>query len=422
MKQNKDINSILDECLERLFRGETVEQCLRSYPGQAVELDALLRTAVAVKRAAAVNPGVAFRARAREEFHTALREMEAKRGIHFFGLQSWAATAVAVLLAVVVLGSSTVAAAGDSMPGQPLYPVKLAAEQVRIALTPSEMGKAELYTRLADKRVNELVYVAGKGDSEQVALVSQKLDEHLNKVAILAGTGGVVEKASVEKPLMAPAPAPVAEAPRVMAVPPAPAQPQKESPKEGPVVMAPAQAPPPAVATAPAPQASQEAKVAPRAVDKRAELNMAVENKSAVNLKRLKAALAVAPESAKPALEQAIKQAETSYKKAIEATQPKAISEDTSKKSEKEPVAPATDKKTSEKPPSEPGVGKEAQKNLPVTGEKNTKDAPAESSQKGEADKNPASSKENGAGNAPPKTQKSERANQGNERQKSSSP
>ncbi len=48
---SKEFDNILDECMERLlFKGETVELCLESYPEQAVELKPLLQTALATKR------------------------------------------------------------------------------------------------------------------------------------------------------------------------------------------------------------------------------------------------------------------------------------------------------------------------------------------------------------------------------------
>ena len=47
--KNSELENILDECLERLVKGETVEQCLQRYPEQAAQLELLLRTAQAVK-------------------------------------------------------------------------------------------------------------------------------------------------------------------------------------------------------------------------------------------------------------------------------------------------------------------------------------------------------------------------------------
>jgi hypothetical protein len=339
MKQDRDIDNILDECLERMFRGETIEQCLQSYPEQAAELEPLLRTALDIKSATAVSPDAVFRARAREEFHAALQDMEARKGFSFLGLRSWATTVVAVFLAVVVLGSGAVAASGNSMPGEPLYQVKLAKEQVQLTFTFSELGKAELYTRLADKRIDEIVYIASKGDSEQVEIATERLDGYLARVAVLVeepvlAVGGgpitapVLERAPVEQPVpeaSVPAPEPATmfaepEAPagaqRVMAIPPVEEEPPEEETADMSGVTSQETVPPPVVATAPLPEMKEEkVPILTRPLDKKSALKSEVEAKSAENLQKLRTALEKAPESAKPALERSIQEIESSYQK-----------------------------------------------------------------------------------------------------------
>jgi len=203
MKRGGEFDDILDDCLERLLaKGETLEQCLASYPEQAVELKPLLETALATKQASTIEPRPEFKARARYQFRSALQEMEPKRRLSFLDWWPRWATAVAIVLVLLLAGGGTVAAASGSMPDEPLYPVKIASEQVRLILTPSTLSKAELYANLADKRVSEIVYVATKGDAKQVELVTQRLNHVLVRIATLAsaqrGEGGV---------MMAPAPA-----------------------------------------------------------------------------------------------------------------------------------------------------------------------------------------------------------------------
>lgn len=185
MKRNSEFDDILDECLERLLaKGETLEQCLASYPEQAAELKPMLETALATKRASAIEPRPEFRARARYQFRSALQAMESKGPL--FGWWPRWATVVAIVLVLLLAGGSTVAAASSSMPDESLYPVKIASEQARLALTPSSMGKAELYASLADKRIAEIVYVANKGDARQVELATQRLRNYLARIASLA--------------------------------------------------------------------------------------------------------------------------------------------------------------------------------------------------------------------------------------------
>ena len=191
MKKTKEFNNILDECLERLmFKGESIEQCLQSYPEQANELEPLLRTAsFAASKTSAIKPRPEFREKARYQFRAALHEAERKKGHSLSGWR-WQPRWMATITAVMVLllgGSSTVAAAGSSMPDSPLYGVKLATETVRVSMACSAMDKAELLTALADKRVAEIVYLADKGKLEQVERTAHRLNHHLMVMAELAG-------------------------------------------------------------------------------------------------------------------------------------------------------------------------------------------------------------------------------------------
>jgi len=185
MNKNRKFDDILDECLERLLaKGETLEQCFQRYPEQAAELRPLLETALATKRASAIEPRSEFRAKARYQFHSALQALESKRPL-FSWLPRWA-TVVAIALALLLVGGGgTVAAAAGSMPDEPLYPVKIASEQVRLVFTPSSLSKAELYASLADKRVAEIIHVANKGDARRVELTTQRLNYVLTRIAVL---------------------------------------------------------------------------------------------------------------------------------------------------------------------------------------------------------------------------------------------
>lgn len=209
MEMNKTMDTSLNECLERVvFRGESMEAVLKSYPEQAAELEPLLKTALMVKKAASISPRAEFRARARYEFHQALaQEKSTKRGF-FTNLRPRWATALSAALAVLLMSGGTVAAASGSMPDSFLYPVKLAAEQARMTLTLSQESKTELYAELTDKRVDEIVYMANKGDSTQVTVLSRRLDARMDGLAAMARSarGGVGPAMMAEAP-----PAPPAE-------------------------------------------------------------------------------------------------------------------------------------------------------------------------------------------------------------------
>lgn len=210
MRKNEEFDDILNECLERLLvKGESPQECLASYPEQADELKPLLQMAVVAKKALAIEPRPEFRARARYQFVTALGEVALRKGRRFFAWRLRWVTVLATALILLLAGGGVVVAAGNSMPDNPLYRVKLATEQVQLRLTPSALSRTKLHARLADKRVAEIIYMAQKGDARRVALLTRRLDNHLVIIASLAiarrGEEGLLDGAL-------PQPAPALEA------------------------------------------------------------------------------------------------------------------------------------------------------------------------------------------------------------------
>jgi len=265
---SKEFDNVLDECLERLLvKGETIEQCLQSYPEQVANLKPLLQTALAARQAVAIQPPAEFKAKARYQFHSALQEWASRRRSPFLSWFPRWATVVTIVLGVLMMGGGTVAAASYSMPDSFLYPVKLATEQVQLALTPSDIGKARLCAKLADRRVAEIIYIANKGDAQQVEAITQRLDERL---VMLARLTSVPE---------------VAEAPRVLA-------------------------------PVPSEEAGDDKDVQVKA-NNRAKLRTTVANYAINHPAGLRIALEKAPESAKPALRRAIAVSEAGYERAL---------------------------------------------------------------------------------------------------------
>jgi hypothetical protein len=218
MSKMKEFDNILDECLQRLLEGDSVEVCLSRYPEHAAELEPLLRTAYNTLKATDIQPRPEFRDRARHQFQMAVREMPVKESRGFFTVFKPALVTVIMVAIVLLAGGGVVAAAGNSLPGSPLYSVKLATESVRLALTPSALGKAELYARFADERVNEIVKLAEKGDASLIAAATDRMNRQLMAVANLAVTA---EEAAENSFLAAQAPAattaaPTASAPSVL--------------------------------------------------------------------------------------------------------------------------------------------------------------------------------------------------------------
>jgi hypothetical protein len=190
-KMAKRFPDILDDCTQRLLQGDSVEQCLARYPEQAAELEPLLRVAAAARRtSSAVEPRPEFKARARHEVQLQLcsegRKPEPKRTPALHWMPRWAMAAVMLVFVVLLAGTTTVAASSGTVPGDTLYSVKTASEQVRLNLTFSKAAKAKLEARFAGRRVREMARLAEKGRTAKVAALATRFEAHLAKIGQLA--------------------------------------------------------------------------------------------------------------------------------------------------------------------------------------------------------------------------------------------
>ena len=107
MTQVNEFNLILDDCLDRLARGETLEECLAAHPQQAGELRPALLALSIVKRASAFNPNPVAKAAARERFYRATAGAASPTRRSFISrLAYWpvALAAVAAIAIIAVIG------------------------------------------------------------------------------------------------------------------------------------------------------------------------------------------------------------------------------------------------------------------------------------------------------------------------------
>ena len=184
-------DEILNECTERLLRGESVEQCLARYPEEATELEPLLRMALAAREtSSAVEPRPEFKARVRHAVQSQLRfegrkpETKGIPALHW--IPRWAAVAACVALLLVFVAGGTVAASSNTVPGDTLYSVKTTTEQVQLKLTFSKTAKAKLQARFAERRVREMARLAEKGRTARLSTLATRFEAHLAKIEQLA--------------------------------------------------------------------------------------------------------------------------------------------------------------------------------------------------------------------------------------------
>jgi hypothetical protein len=130
------------------------------------------------------------------------------------------------------------AASSQALPTEPLYPVKLATEQVRVALSVSDTQKAQVETELANIRAAELEAMANSGKTDEAAKAVDRYNDQFQKaVGAIIKAGGTEPQPPVYIPATETTPPVVTTTPPVVTTPPATTMP--------PVVTA-----PPAITTA----------------------------------------------------------------------------------------------------------------------------------------------------------------------------
>ena len=83
------------------------------------------------------------------------------------------------------------AASSQALPDQPLYPVKLATEQVRLAFAVSDTQKAQVQTELVQTRATEVEAMANAGKTEEAAKAAERYNDQFEKAiaAIIKAEG-----------------------------------------------------------------------------------------------------------------------------------------------------------------------------------------------------------------------------------------
>ena len=189
------IDDILQDCLDLMRRGTPAKECLALYPELAGELAPLLAASVGAENLLVRPMGAGSRSRI---WATVFGEWNRRRAPkrRWWALPAfapipafaprWAAVAASVVVALMLGGSGTVLAAGYSIPGDALYPVKQAREEVRLWLTWSPEAKVDMYTRLVNKRADEIRALAAAGRAGSSGIAAGRLEDHVANVSLLA--------------------------------------------------------------------------------------------------------------------------------------------------------------------------------------------------------------------------------------------
>ena len=200
MTKHLDISDVLDECLDRMANGESIESCAARHPERRAELVPLLKTAAMTVNAASTVPyDPAAKQRGLRRLMEAADKKSAARSGAFSWLRWKPALAVGLSAAVLMTATAwgTTMASSESVPGDTLYWVKRTKESISLMIPQSDMSRAERHVGLAVERGEEMGKLVIRGrysDAERHVL---QVEYH---ISMTAGTVGIHGPTSMEMP------------------------------------------------------------------------------------------------------------------------------------------------------------------------------------------------------------------------------
>ena len=158
-----NFDRILDECIDRINRGQSLEDCLADYPEYVKQLEPLLRAMLQTQGAYSFMPSANAKRGARQHFNAALERLERRHREKqplwtklFAQPRVWATVAAAILILVT----------GFFALRPLLYPIveaKTGIIEVRVTDAPPEYGITEIWVTVLDSE-EEGVAVHKAGD------------------------------------------------------------------------------------------------------------------------------------------------------------------------------------------------------------------------------------------------------------------
>ncbi len=171
MTNSTRLYDAFEVCLAAMGTGVDLETCLALYPDLAGELRPALQTAQNARLAASsqVPEGAMRRSRARMQSRAA--ELRSKRRV--FGLPAafprLAMAALALVLAIFLSLNGLAVVSAKALPGDTLYPVKRAAENVRLQLAGSSENRLHIEEQYQQRRADEIRNLLSQGSMRSVS-------------------------------------------------------------------------------------------------------------------------------------------------------------------------------------------------------------------------------------------------------------
>jgi len=192
MESSLTFENQLNTCIRAIQeRGLSVEECLTLYPAQRADLEPLLRLVVRLQAARSIQAPPQFRQIAAERMRLMIAASPRRvrhplsvgivdrlwqlgrvaiQGRHVPRL---AAALSLILIICSLVGTSAAFASAESLPGDPLYPLKIGIEGTQLLLATNDIQTVNLRITFAGRRLDEASILIGKkrSDRARTALV-----------------------------------------------------------------------------------------------------------------------------------------------------------------------------------------------------------------------------------------------------------
>jgi len=171
MYDKRELIEAFEDCVSKLETGADLESVLNLYPDMAVELRPLLETVdrALMMSVSSAPQDVINRGRTRILSRAAaMRQAAEKPRKSGFVFKRWA-TSLVLALVFFLGGTGVVNASSVTLPGDNLYPVKRAWEEVRLWFERSPSGREALESEYEQERLDEIGELLADGREETIA-------------------------------------------------------------------------------------------------------------------------------------------------------------------------------------------------------------------------------------------------------------
>lgn len=190
----KKIEKIIDNCIKLISENNlSIEQCLKRYPKFKEELKPLLESFIKVKEFEKINPPAIFEDEVKIRFINIVKAKQSqilpKKGMiprfaaqlsGLWAMPTLAKISIFVILFLFISGFTSILSA-NTLPGDFLYPVKIASEKVIIFFTPNNK-KVNLHIIFAKRRLDEIEKMAEKGRIGEITKTLNVLETEIDSV------------------------------------------------------------------------------------------------------------------------------------------------------------------------------------------------------------------------------------------------